>query len=73
MGTLRKLLIIREMEPFSSPRENFLSFLKKKLFLYFGKRKPGKDSLYFRKRKPKELLTFQEVTFRARNIRKIHS
>ena len=41
---------------------NFFYFLKKKLFLYFGKRKPRKKYFYFRK-----LLIFQEVTFRARN------
>ena len=29
---------------------SFLYFLKRKLFLYFGRRKPRKNSLYFRKR-----------------------
>ena len=37
-------------------------FSKKKLFLYFGKRKPWKKYFYFRK-----FLIFQEVIFRARN------
>ena len=53
-GTLKKLLIFREIKLFSPPRENFsyfrkqkprqvsLYFLKRKLFLYFGKWKPRK-------------------------------
>ena len=31
--------------------KNFLYFFKRNLFLYFGKRKPRKKSLYFRKQK----------------------
>ena len=40
----------------------FLYFLKKKLFLYFGKRNLLK-----------KLLIFQEGTLRARKIKKTHS
>ena len=39
---------------------NFLHFLKRKLFLYFGKRKPRKNSLHFRKR---NFLIFQETSY----------
>ena len=38
--------------------KNFLYFFKRKLFLYFGKRRSQKDSLYFRKWK---FLIFQEI------------
>ena len=64
------------------PRKNSLYFLKRKLFLHFRKRKPGKTSLRFMKRNsfifqetesPKKLFIFQEVTFRARKIKRTHS
>ena len=45
----------------------FLYFLYRKLFLYFRKWKPRKNSLYFRKR---NFLTFQEVSFLARKMKK---
>ena len=60
--TLKKLVIFRQTEPFSPPRENFLYFrkqkprenvlyfLKRKFFLYLRKRKPQKNSLYIKKR-----------------------
>ena len=40
---------------------NFLYFLKRKLFLYFGTQKPRKNSLYFRKR---NFIKFEEVNFK---------
>ena len=43
-----------------------LYFLKRKLFLYFGKRKNRTNFLYLRKR---NVLIFQEVTFRTRKIK----
>ena len=57
----RKLLIFQEMELFSLPRKvsytsgnrnpkKPLIFSQKKLFLYFGKRKPRKTFLYFLKK-----------------------
>ena len=48
---------------------NFLYFLKTKLFMYFRKQKPGKNSLYFRKQ---NFLIFQEVAFRAQKMKKTH-
>ena len=65
------------------PDKNFLYFrkrspgktsyiFKRKLFLYFGKRKPRKKSLCFTKRK-RNLLIFEEVTFRARKVKRIYS
>ena len=39
--TLKNLLLFREMEPSSPPRENFL---------YYRKQKPGKNFLYFSKK-----------------------
>ena len=50
-------LYFRKMELFSSNIKKILYSLKRKLFLYFGKRKPEKNSLYFRKR---NFLKFQE-------------
>ena len=41
---------------------DFLYFLKRKLFIYSGKRKPRKNSLYSKKR---NFLTFQEIAFQA--------
>ena len=94
------------MELSSANIENFGYFLKRKLFLYFRKWKPQKNSLYFLKRNmffifiyslyfrktetmnkffifqetefsyiwgngnPKKLLILQEITFRARKIKK---
>ena len=65
------------------PYKNFLYFrkrspgktsyiFKRKLFLYFGKRKPRKKSLCFRKRK-RNFLIFQEVTFRVRKVKRTYS
>ena len=50
--------------------KKFLIFSQRKTFLYFGKRKPRKNSLYFRKR---NFLIFQEITFRAQKLKKAHS
>ena len=41
---------------------DFLYFLKRKLFIYSGKRKPRKNSLYSKKR---NFLIFQEIAFQA--------
>ena len=46
------------------PRKNFLYFLKRKLFLYFGKQKPRENCLYFKKRKPEK----NSLYFRKRNF-----
>ena len=47
---------------------NFLYFLKRKLFLYFGKRKLPKIPYILRNENPKNILTFQEVTFLAQEM-----
>ena len=47
--TKKAFLIFWEAE---TPKD-LLIFSQKKLFLYFGKRKPRKNSLYFRKLKPR--------------------
>ena len=52
---------------------NFLYFLKRKLFLYFGKRKLPKIPYILRNENPKNILTFQEVTFLAQEMKKSHS
>ena len=51
-------LIFREMKLPGSNIKKFSHFFKRKLFLFFGKRKPQRNSLYFRKR---NFLTFQEM------------
>ena len=48
------------MKLYSSKIKKFLKFFQRKLFLYFRKRKPRKNSLYFRKQ---NFLIFQEATF----------
>ena len=53
-STPRKCLIFQETE---TPKK-FLTFIKRKLFLYFGKPKTENNSLYFRKR---NFLIFQET------------
>ena len=56
---LRKIKKIHpEKLPYTSGNKDFLYFLNSKLFLYFWKRKPRKNSFYFRKW---NLLTLQEV------------
>ena len=72
-----------------STRENFsysnfkkFHIFSKKMFLYFRKRRPRKNFLYFLKsnfflnfgkQKPrKKFFIFQEVTFRARKIKRTH-
>ena len=56
---------IKKSTPKQKPQKNFLYFLKRKLFLYFGKRKPLENSLYIIKRK---FFIFQQVTSRARKV-----
>ena len=62
--------------------KNYLHFLKRKLFLYFGKQKlRKKDFLYFTgngtllnfRKRLKKLAVFQEVTLRAQKIKETHS
>ena len=72
-------LIFREMELFSPSSKNEKIYPYKN-FLYFRKRSPGKTSyifkrklfLYFGKRK-RNFLIFQEVTFRARKVKRTYS
>ena len=54
---------------------NILYFLKKKLSLYFRKRKHRNGTFsYFRNKNPKKLFIFQEVTFLAQKTgKKKHS
>ena len=76
MTPQRKFLIFRNMELANSNIKKFLIFSQKKAFLYFGRQKHRKKSLYFRKRK---FFIFQEngnpinVTFQAPKIKKIYN
>ena len=65
------------MELSSSNIKKFLkNFLKRKLFLYFGKRTPSppskkKNPYISENENPKKLFIFLEVTFRAQKLKKI--
>ena len=67
------------MELSSSNIKNVLYFLKRKLFLYFRKRKPPKKLFIFQEvelsyisgnRNPKKLFIFQKITLQAQKIKK---
>ena len=81
----KKFLIFQEIILSSSNIKIFFYILSKKLFLYFGKWKHWKNSLYFRKqnflifhetetlKNPKKLPIFQVLTFWAQTFEKYHS
>ena len=59
----RKFILLQK----TKSRKNFLYFLKRKLFLYFGKQKPQRKFLIFQETEaPKKLFIFYEVNFKAR-------
>ena len=66
-GNLKKHPILQEItfhtrkkKKTNPPQKNFFDFLKRKLFLYFEKRKPQKNYLYFTKR---NFLIFWETSY----------
>ena len=67
-STPRKLLIFREMELSNFLNLEILICSQKKLFLYFRKQNPPPPKIIFQETELRYI--FQEVTFRAREMKK---